>query len=237
MKTRSLCLFGLAALLLQTGTSAGDKKEKQKSPREALQAFNDQIGEWRATGTPVGTKKEQQEGFWTETMTWGWQFKDKDAWIKIDVAKGKYFLDGTLRYNAEKDQFELVMRNLKKESRTYTGTIKDKTLTMESKDGGQSDRLVFTLLHSNRFLYRQEIQKAEGAAFTKLYSVGATKEGVPFAGPDGKPECIVSGGLGTMTVSYMGQTYYVCCSGCRDEFVANPQKYIKEFEDRKKAKK
>ena len=51
-----------------------------------------------------------------------------------------------------------------------------------------------------------------------MYQVGATKEGVPFAGGDGKPECVVSGGLGTMPVMYKGKTYYVCCSGCRDAF-------------------
>ena len=51
-------------------------------------------------------------------------------------------------------------------------------------------------------------------------------EGEEFASGDGRPECIVSGGLGTIKVSYQGQTYYVCCGGCRDEFYASPQKYI-----------
>ena len=50
------------------------------------------------------------------------------------------------------------------------------------------------------------------------------------------PECIVSGGLGTMKVTYKGKDYYVCCSGCRDEFKSDPEKYIKEYEERKKEK-
>jgi hypothetical protein len=236
MKTAPMLLVGLAALIVGTGVSAGDKT-KEKSPREALQAFNDQIGSWRGTGTPVGTREEQQKGFWTETMSWEWQFKGNDAWIKIDVAKGKHFLDGTLRYVPAKDHFELVMHTLNKETRTYTGTMQNRVLTVECTQGGQSDRLVFTLLHANRFLYRREIRKGDAAAFTKLYQVGATKEGVPFASGDGKPECIVSGGAGTTPVMYKGQTYYVCCSGCRDEFNSNPQKYITEYEAKKKAKK
>ena len=73
--------------------------------------------------------------------------------------------------------------------------------------------------------------------FTKRYQVGATKEGVSFAAGDGKPECIVSGGLGTMAVTHNGQTYYVCCGGCRDEFRANPEKYIKEYEAKRAKKK
>jgi hypothetical protein len=80
--------------------------------------------------------------------------------------------------------------------------------------------------------------KPEGKTlFTKRYEVGCTKEGEDFATGDGKPECIVSGGLGKITVTYKGQTYYVCCSGCADAFKEEPEKYIKEFEAKKKNKK
>ena len=58
-----------------------------------------------------------------------------------------------------------------------------------------------------------------------------------FATVDDGPECVVSGGKGTMAVSFQGKTYYVCCTGCRDEFKANPEKYVKEYEAKKKAKK
>jgi len=62
------------------------------------------------------------------------------------------------------------------------------------------------------------------------------KEGVPFVAGDGKPECIVSGGAGTIAVTFQGQTYYVCCSGCRAEFNETPEKYIKEFQAKKNKK-
>ncbi|MBU6293541.1 MAG: YHS domain-containing protein, partial [Planctomycetes bacterium] len=38
---------------------------------------------------------------------------------------------------------------------------------------------------------------------------------------------------GTSTVSYKGETFYVCCSGCRDAFNENPEKYVKEFKAKK----
>ena len=41
------------------------------------------------------------------------------------------------------------------------------------------------------------------------------------------------GGTGTSTVSFQGKTYYVCCSGCRDEFYATPAKYVAEFEKKR----
>ena len=37
-----------------------------------------------------------------------------------------------------------------------------------------------------------------------------------------------------MPISYKGETFYVCCSGCRDAFNENPEKYIKEFKAKKK---
>src|SRR5262249_23616514 len=98
----------------------------------------------------------------------------------------------------------------------------------------ETQRLVFAFLHANRYLYRYEVRKPERTAFTRVYQVGATKKGVPFArAGDTWPEGVVSGGRGTMAVSHKGKTYCVCCSGCRAEFRDNPEKYIKEFEARK----
>ena len=44
---------------------------------------------------------------------------------------------------------------------------------------------------------------------------------------------IVSGGLGKIKVSYKGQTYYVCCTGCQEAFKDDPEKYLKEYAERK----
>ena len=49
-----------------------------------------------------------------------------------------------------------------------------------------------------------------------------------------KPECCVTGGLGTSQVTYMGQTYWVCCTGCRDAFNENPAKVIADYMKKKK---
>src|SRR5262249_59926125 len=96
------------------------------------------------------------------------------------------------------------------------GAFANKKLVLERTDEktNEAQRLTFNLLHDNRHLYRYEVKAAGKSSFTPVYQVGATKEGVAFAGPDGKPECVVSGGLGTMPVSYKGKTYYVCCGGC-----------------------
>jgi hypothetical protein len=201
----------------------------RRSPREALQPFNDLIGSWRGTGTPAGTREEQQRGFWTETLAWEWQFKGTDAWLKLAFDKGKYFTAGELRHVPDRDEFTLKLHSTTKETLDFSGRLEDRNLILDREAKGETQRVVVTLLHANRFLYRYEVRPAGKTLFTRKYQVGATKEGVAFASGDGRPECIVSGGLGTMPVTYQGMTYYVCCSGCRTEFLEDPAKYVKEF--------
>src|SRR5258708_22764057 len=88
----------------------GDESTPKRTPKEALQAFNDLIGSWRGTGTPQqGTKEERDKNFWQETISWEWQFKDKDSWHKVKFDKSKYFDGGELRYltDGDKDQITL----------------------------------------------------------------------------------------------------------------------------------
>jgi YHS domain-containing protein len=234
MKSRILA-FPLI-LVAVTLLSAQPQAETKKSPREALQAFSQLIGTWKCTGTPQGSAADKQKGFWTEKMRWEWQFKDKDAWLKIDFEKGKHFKVGEVRYVPDKDSYTLVLTTVKDEKITYVGNIeqreKTKVITLEREVGKETHRLEFKLLHDDVFNYFYYV-KAEGRPlFSQKWKVLATKDGQAFATGSGKPECIVSGGTGTTAVSYQGKTYYVCCSGCRDEFNANAAKYVKEWEEK-----
>ena len=75
--------------------------------------------------------------------------------------------------------------------------------------------------------------KEEGAVlFKPRIEVGLTKEGESFAAGStvaARAVCIVTGSAASMTVSYQGQTYPICCTGCRDEFNDNPEKYLKKL--------
>lgn len=225
----------LAIAVSGTYPIRADDPPAKRTPRQALHAFGDLIGSWRGTGTPtvpIGAKPD----FWIETIAWQWQFKGDDAWLKVKFDKSKQFTDGELHYLPEKDEYALTLRTPKKETLTFTGPLKDRKLTLDRTQNGEVHRLVFTLLHPERYLYTYQVRPAGKVLFARKYQVGATKEGVAFAAGDGKPECVVSGGLGTMPVMYQGKTYYVCCSGCRTEFNENPAKYVAEYEA-KKAKK
>lgn len=228
----------ISALALLLAAPAADPAGK--SAKDALQPFNVLVGSWKGTGMPEGTREERANGLWTETAAWGWQFKGDDAWLSVTFDRGKYFTKGELRYNSGKGNYQLALTTPDKATATFAGTLKDKVLTLDRTDAGGSEdqRLVFSLLHFNRHLYRLDVKpKGADVGYTKKWQVGATKEGVAFADVPKGPECIVSGGLGTMKVTYQGKEYYVCCSGCRDAFKDEPEKYIKEAEAKAKEKK
>ncbi|HTU16902.1 MAG TPA: YHS domain-containing protein [Gemmataceae bacterium] len=235
---RIVVLAFLAVVVFVVGFPLAADAPEKKTPRQALRAFNDLIGSWRGTGEPNGTREEKQRQFWQEKISWEWRFKGKDIHLRAAFDKGKYFTTAELRYLPEKQRYQLIAMTQAKEKLVFEGTLDRKRLTLERIDEKKKEaqRLVVKLLHFNRYVYSYEVKPAERTAFREVYHVGATKEGVAFAGDDDKPECVVSGGLGTMPVMYKGKTYYVCCSGCRDAFLDEPEKYIKEFEARKKAK-
>jgi YHS domain-containing protein len=225
-------------LLPALAAAAPAEAAAPRTAREALRPFNDLIGSWRGTGEPYGSRAEKQKGFWEEKIAWQWQFKGDDAWLLADVEKGKHFTRAELRYLPARDRYEMKLTTPMKEALTFEGELKDRQLTLQRQDAGKGEeqRLVLSLLHANRYLLRYDVKAAGQTAFAPRFRVGATKEGVAFAGGDTGPECIVSGGKGTIRVSYKGKTYYVCCTGCRDEFNAEPEKYVQEYEAKKKAK-
>ena len=53
----------------------------------------------------------------------------------------------------------------------------------------------------------------------------------------GEPECIVTGGKGTMSTVYKGKTYWFCCTGCRDAFLDDPDMIIAQAEQKAAKKK
>lgn len=224
-------LIGLTVLVQAADTPGA------KSAKDALKPFNELIGSWKALGVPEGTREQKQKGLWNETIQWEWQFKGQDCWLTVEFGKGKYFVDGQLRYLPAKDQYQLTLTTLDKETLVFTGALKQHILALERQDEKKQEtqRVVISLLHDNRYLYHYEVKAAEKFSFSKQYQVGATKQGVPFAVGAGEsgPECVVSGGPPVTKVAYKGQTYYVCCGGCRDAFKEEPEKYIKEYEERK----
>jgi hypothetical protein len=109
----------------------------------------------------------------------------------------------------------------KKQPLDFTGRLEKGYLTFDRVDAatGETQQLIMnTAAEGVRFVYRYAIRPKGRTIFTKVYQVGASKEGESLGAAAKKNECIVTGGLGTIPVTYMGETFYVCCTGCRDAF-------------------
>jgi hypothetical protein len=212
---------------------AGDEADAK---RAGLQALNEFIGTWNGAGGPDKPKPDPKDPIWNETLEWCWRFKGADSWLSLSVKEGKYVAGGEIRYEPATKQYTLRLTDAKKQVQVFTGKLDKGYLTFERTDtvSGDTQQLVMnTAADGVRFVYRYAVRPKGRSVFTKVYQVGASKEGEALGAAAKKNECIVTGGLGTIPVMYMGETFYVCCSGCRDAFNEEPAKFVQAYKEKK----
>jgi YHS domain-containing protein len=227
MPARSLsaAFVGLFALPL---FAAPPSEKDQAKAKEELQKLGEFIGRWATNGEgTVGGKKQ----LWKETWEWAWKFgKDGDAWVVVTVKDAKFFPSAEVRYDAAKKAFAVTAKDAKGDTQEYTGTLDKKgVFTLERTDAGTKDvhkLKLSTAAEGVRLNAVYEVQAGGKGLASTVYKSTGNKEGESIAGGKKKPECVVTGGAASIQVSYQGKTYYVCCSGCKDEFDANPKKYV-----------
>jgi hypothetical protein len=209
---------------------AAKPADKDRSARiDALAPFNALIAGWRCIGSPGGTDRNKDN--WTESAAWIWKLAGEPQ-IRLKITGGRYWAEGVITYDFGKKHYVFSAVRPDKSTVVYTGDFnagKD-TLTVSSDSAGPDglrERVVFRLLHENRYIIHVERAKGDGR-FARVAELGCTKEGEPFGKLADYAKCVVSGGRGTSSVTYQGRQYLVCCSGCRDAFVSDPPKYIAE---------
>lgn len=224
----------LLALNANFAQSAETPKEKE-AILTALQAFNDFIGEWSGKGEAKTGKSE----FWDETMSWNWKFnKDAAPNLTVKFKNNKQFSYAEVKFLPDKKVYQLIVPGKDKEQ-VFEGKIVRRVLEMTRSDDVSKDRYTIRMSSTNEgalFNFEYLVQTAGKGIDKSLFVVRSKKEGVSISGGK-KNECVVSGGVGTMPVSYNGKTYYVCCGGCRDAFnesEAAKKKFVEEFEKKNK---
>jgi hypothetical protein len=231
---RLLACGALLALILMVRTGFGADKDEPASAKEALQALNDFIGEWNGSGGPARTTATA--GVWKETLLWSWRFKGDDAWLTLDIKDGKYYKGGELHWLPDQKRYELTLVDRAGKKQVFDGELKDDILTLERTDLATKETQQIkmnTAAEGIRLIYNVAHKPEGRTLYVKDYQVACNKAGESLGRAEKKVECVVSGGLGTIPVSYGGKTYYVCCSGCKEAFLENPEKFIKEFEAKK----
>ena len=234
MRSWKLCgLLSIAAALLLI--AADDKQTATGPDQQALSALQSYIGEWKGVGQLRRGKRS--DGDWGEQAEWAWQFKDGRAAIVFHADESKFYKSGRIVPGDKPGQFVLI------------GTLPDgETEERFSGQVGTDEKIVFQAdePRDDRPAQISLRQVAEGArmlityekrlgkdTYSRLAEVGYTRKGSGFGKGNSGPECVVTGGYGTMTVEYKGKSYYVCCTGCRDLFNDDPEGVLAEYHARK----
>jgi len=231
---RLFVLVGLAGLVCLV-PSAPAQNAKTEQLKKGLQALNDFVGSWTGDGKTEGFSAKKES--WQESLEWGWKFKGDDIWMIWKFKDSKSFKGGDLRYVPEKKNFELTLVDAKDQKLVFTGAMDKDTLVLERSDPKTKDnqRLRVNAGGDGVFLNLASAnQKGGKGLFSPQFKVAYKMDGASLGAREKKQECVVSGGLGTSAVTFKGQTYYICCSGCRDAFNENPEFYVKQFEAKKK---
>jgi len=201
------------------------------------------IGRWNGQGVPKDDPARQFRG-WTETHTWAWSFaQGKPVGLSLTIEGGKVIESGKLTYDPARKLYRLDARECKPlgSAITFAGAL-DRTGkhlvldhiaadTASSKPSGTLRLSIWPNANFIRYSMAHDLRDAGSVRFSRLIEVGLTRDGESLGGGASaaeRPKCIVTGGAANMTLSYQGRTFPICCTGCRDEFNENPEKYIKK---------
>ena len=222
--------FGLLGLVAPLWAAPKDVANKK-----ALQELGDFVGGWKGSAS-VKLAPGPRDKSWEETVQWGWKFKGDDCWMILDFKGGKFLKNAELRYNSDKKKYLLTgMLPDGKTKAEFTGKFDDDKLTFERdvpETKGKQRLRINTAAEGIRLIYI--VEGKTGTLWKPEFALAATKEGESLTKKEKGPECVVSGGRGTTAVSFGGETFYICCSGCADAFKENPKKYVDEFKKKKK---
>ena len=177
-------------------------------------------------------RRGSRAGAWQENGVFVWNFDGGQVAVQYDVKDGKQIRTAQVRFDAQTKTFVMQATFADKVKRRYTGKREKNVFVFESEPDAANyvSRVTLRQLNEKRMLVLYETRKASQSFYRRLGEVGYTRAGTRLAasGRTG-PECVVTGGAGTIAVSFQGQTYYVCCTGCRDAFNDDPAGILAEY--------
>ena len=160
-------------------------------------------------------RRRSAAGSWRESAEWVWDFSQPEPAIRY-VTDGKLLKSVRITFDDKHGLYRATAELADGAKREYAGKFDDDRLVLSSQPDAKQEihRLTITRLNDKRTIVLFEKKRATSRGLARVAEVGYTREGTRLAveGGDG-PECVVTGGKGTIPISYKGQTYYVCCSG------------------------
>lgn len=209
------------------------------SAKAKLAPLQDFIGEWKGVGQ---RERGKSEGGWIEKSSWAWKFADGEAaTIAFKSGDAKYLTSGAITPAKNSGEFQLTISTPDQpQGVKYTGKLDEGKLVLDVDEpvDGLPARISLRLTAAGkRLVALYEVKSTVSDRFVRLAEVGYTRVGSGFGQGSRGPECIVTGGYGSMEVTHAGKTYYVCCTGCKDYFDEDPQRAVDEYLARKEKEK
>lgn len=231
-------LASLAALLVLLLLAPTARADDGSGVPGAFAPFEQLIGAWKGAGIPTANRVKG----WTESHAWAWVFDEgRPVGLSVEMTGDRTLARGRLTFDPVNGDYRLSGTDPKGEPVAFAGKLdaSGQVLTLERQDelaGGVRQRLTLRL-NSNKIRYVVWDDRREPGAprYARFIEVNQGKVGEAFAAggsASNLPKCVLTGGAATMSVSYGGRSYPVCCTGCRDEFESDPEKYAKKAAQR-----
>jgi hypothetical protein len=236
---RCLGAWTLLLTVMSAAVSWDQQQAQESSAKEQLAKVQGLVGAWRGVGQP---QRGSTRGSWIEAADWAWKFSADGPALVANLEGGKYFSAVALRPGDKPDEFTLTAKSADGQTELrYRGTRDPEgklTLAADKPPAEMPARITIRLVAGgDRLLVLLERTSPAARDYVRLAEVGYTRKGSGFGKGAGGPECIVTGGFGSIEVVYKGQKYYVCCTGCRDYFSEHPEEVLAEYKARKEAEK
>jgi hypothetical protein len=214
----------------------GAATKQQTAQKERLAKVQKLVGDWHGVGQP---QRSSTKDSWIEEAEWAWSFGKEGPALIAKLPKAKYFSQLRISAGGADGQYELAATPVAGgEAIRYHGTLdaqEQLVFSLDQPQGELPQRLSFRFVaEGKRLVVLLERKSPNSDLFVRLAEVGYTRQGSGFGKGSTQRECVVTGGLGTIAVTHNGQTYYVCCTGCRDYFNENPDMFLAEYNAKKK---
>ena len=227
----------------ESGSSpAGQQDDAWRAVVVAMHPLQVMLGTWKGT-----TQREFGDFKALDKPAWVWDFQTDRSQpaLVMTSTDSPYIRQGRLTYLPETEVFRFTIEDAEGKTRTLEGTFRQAVREFQGDDqkmhvayeleltqtDAESPRdqwqIVFNQQENNRYLL--EMARNRSNRFLRYDTVATQREGTSFGTSDegyGERECIISGGLGTMQVSYKGRSYWVCCTGCQAAFNDDPESWL-----------
>lgn len=233
-------------------TKASQKPHSINDVISALKPLQIVMGKWE------GVLKNGGVG---ETHDWVWDLQTDKKYpaLAVSAPEGNFFTRARITYDPASSKYRMETVDKEKIVRQFEGGWEAEPAEVPADDGKSfyrtfklklteirneelSGRWEYVLSQQNNNRYQLYASLARGSSprFALRDVLGSQRSGTSFAQSDddyGERTCIISQGLGTISVSYQGKSYYVCCTGCKAAFEDDPEMWIARFEEMKAEKK